>query len=188
MAVYTVRWNLFHPKVFASCSADWTVKIWDHTVQAALMSFDLNLQVGDLAWSPWSSTTFCACTSDGKVHVFDLHENKNEPYCEQKVVRKAKLTKVAFNPRADTPIVLVGDDHGCVSSLKPSPNLRWTAVTKAEAERKAKEEAEAAASSGPRRGAPKKTESSDAEKRDPRELEREKLDKILDMAHKNQIE
>jgi dynein intermediate chain 1 len=29
MAVYSVRWNTFHPKIFASCSADWTVKIWD---------------------------------------------------------------------------------------------------------------------------------------------------------------
>lgn len=29
MAVYSVRWNTFHPKIFISCSADWTVKIWD---------------------------------------------------------------------------------------------------------------------------------------------------------------
>ena len=29
MAVYATRWNSFHPKVFISCSADWTVKIWD---------------------------------------------------------------------------------------------------------------------------------------------------------------
>lgn len=29
MAVYAVRWNTFHPKIFISCSADWAVKIWD---------------------------------------------------------------------------------------------------------------------------------------------------------------
>ena len=29
MAVYAVRWNTYHPKIFISCSADWTVKIWD---------------------------------------------------------------------------------------------------------------------------------------------------------------
>lgn len=119
--------------------------------------------------------------------MFDLHENKNEAYCEQKVARKSKLTKVAFNPRADTPVIMVGDDHGTVVALKPSPNLRWTAVSKAEAERKAKEEAEAA--SGPRRGAPKKADAGDGEvKKDPRELEMEKAEKILEMAHKNQIE
>ena len=29
MAVYTVRWNAFNPKIFLSCSADWTVKLWE---------------------------------------------------------------------------------------------------------------------------------------------------------------
>eukprot|EP00965_Chrysotila_dentata_P017715 588963-Pleurochrysis_carterae.AAC.1 len=39
-----VRWNPFNPKVFLSCSADWTVKIWDHMRESPLMSFDLNNQ------------------------------------------------------------------------------------------------------------------------------------------------
>jgi dynein intermediate chain 1 len=47
--------------------------------------------------------------------------------CEQKVVRKAKLTKLAFNINPKSPCLLVGDDHGCVSSLKLSPNMRWNA-------------------------------------------------------------
>ena len=38
--------------------------------------------------------------------------------------------------------MLVGDDHSCVSSLKRSPNLRWTAISKADAQRKAKADAE----------------------------------------------
>ena len=122
MAVYTAKWNTHHPRVFITASADWTVKLWEHGVAKPALSFDLNNAVGDVAWSPNSLTTFAAVTSDGKVHVFDLHENKHEPMCEQKVVRKAKLTKVAFNPKH--PILLVGDDRGCVTSLKLSPNLR----------------------------------------------------------------
>jgi dynein intermediate chain 1 len=122
MAVYTVKWNGYHPKVFLSASADWTVKLWDHQMPKPVMSFDLNNAVGDVAWSPFSITTFAAATSDGKVHVYDLHENKHEPMCEQKVARKARLTKIAFNPKH--PILLVGDDRGCVTSLKLSPNLR----------------------------------------------------------------
>ena len=31
MAVHAIRWNPFHQNVFASCGADWAVKIWDHT-------------------------------------------------------------------------------------------------------------------------------------------------------------
>jgi len=124
MAVYAVKWNKFHPRVFLSCGADWTVKLWDHNVPHPIMSFDLGNPVGDVEWSPYSSTVFAACTSDGKVHVFDLHENKHEPLCEQKVVKKAKLTHLNFSK--DDPVLLVGDDRGSVNSLKLSPNLRKT--------------------------------------------------------------
>jgi len=51
-------------------------------------------------------------TNDGKVHVFDLAENKHEPMCDQKVVRKSKLTHVRFNQRQ--PLLLIGDDRGSV--------------------------------------------------------------------------
>merc|ERR1712070_1188713 len=119
---YTIRWNHFHPRVFISCSADWTVRLWDHNHPYPIMSFDLNHSVGDVAWSPYSSTVFAAVTSDGKVHVYDLAENKHEPLCEQKVVKRAKLTHVEFNQ--DEPILIIGDDRGGVNSLKLSPNLR----------------------------------------------------------------
>lgn len=122
MAVYSLKWNPFHPRVFISCSADWTVKIWDHNIPTPVLSFDLGNAVGDVAWAPYSSTVFAAVTSDGKVHVFDLAENKHEPLCEQKVVKRAKLTHVSFNQK--DPIVIVGDDRGGVNSLKLSPNLR----------------------------------------------------------------
>jgi dynein intermediate chain 1, axonemal len=122
MAVYALKWNPFHPRVFLSCSADWTVKIWDHNFPNPILSFDLGNAVGDIAWAPYSSTVFAAVTSDGKVHVFDLAENKHEPLCEQKVVKRAKLTHVSFNNQ--DPILIVGDDRGGVNSLKLSPNLR----------------------------------------------------------------
>merc|ERR1719401_2417509 len=122
MAVYTVRWNPFHPKIFISASADWTVKMWDHTNRTPVMSFDLAQAIGDVAWAPFSSTTFAAITSDGVVHIYDLHVNRNERICYQKVVKRAKLTHVAFN--SSEPIVIVGDDRGGVNTLKLSPNLR----------------------------------------------------------------
>ena len=130
MAVYGVRWNPFHPKVFMTCSADWTVKIWDHTCKWVnwwsigifilifwpyfrdpLFSYDLGSAVGDVAWAPYSSTVFCAVTADGKVLVFDLNVNKYEPICEQLITqkKKAKLTHVSFNKFH--PIIVVGDDR-----------------------------------------------------------------------------
>ncbi|KAK9529339.1 hypothetical protein VZT92_013441 [Zoarces viviparus] len=123
MSVEAIRWNHFHPKVFISCSSDWTVKIWDHTINTPMFTFDLKAAVGDVAWAPYSSTVFAAVTTDGKVHVFDLSVNKYEAICQQSVVaKKTKLTHIDFNPIH--PIVTVGDDRGSVSSFKLSPNLR----------------------------------------------------------------
>ena len=122
MAVYSVKWNPFHPKLFLSCSADWTVKLWHHDVAAPIMTFDLTNSVGDIAWAPYSGTVFAAVTANGKALVFDLSVNKHEQLCEQKIVRKAKLTHVEFSP--SDPILLVGDSAGGVNSMKLSPNLR----------------------------------------------------------------
>ncbi|KAM3877528.1 dynein, axonemal, intermediate chain 1, paralog 2 [Diretmus argenteus] len=123
MPVDAVKWNHFHPKVFISCSFDWTVKIWDHTINTPMFTFDLNAAVGDVAWSPYSSTVFAAVTTDGKVHVFDLHINKYEAICQQQVAKKkTKLTHIEFNPVH--PIIIVGDDRGHITCLKLSPNLR----------------------------------------------------------------
>uniref|UniRef100_A0A3Q4HJL4 Dynein axonemal intermediate chain 1 n=1 Tax=Neolamprologus brichardi TaxID=32507 RepID=A0A3Q4HJL4_NEOBR len=124
MAVDTVKWNYFHPKVFVSCSSDWTVKIWDHTINTPMFVFDLQAAVGDVAWSPYSSTVFAVVTTDGTVHVFDLSVNKYEAICQQLVVdkKKTKLTHVEFNPIH--PVIIVGDDRGYVTSFKLSPNLR----------------------------------------------------------------
>ncbi|NXR59428.1 DNAI1 protein, partial [Rhadina sibilatrix] len=124
MAVDSISWNPFHLKVFISCSSDWTVKIWDHTIKTPMFVYDLGTAVGDVAWSPYSSTVFAAVTIDGQAHVFDLNVNKLEPLCTQLVVtrKKNKTTHIQFNPVY--PIIIVGDERGLIVCLKLSPNLR----------------------------------------------------------------
>lgn len=122
MAVYAVKWNTFHPDVFLSCSADWTVKLWEKNTTKPVMTWDLNTAVGDICWSPYSSTVFACITTDGKVRVYDLKVNKHEPIGETRVNKKSKLTHVSFNPTS--PTVCVGDDRGVVTVLKLSSNLR----------------------------------------------------------------
>jgi dynein intermediate chain 1, axonemal len=121
MAVYTVQWSPFEDDIFISCSADWTVKIWNHNNGTPLLSLDLGSAVGDVMWSPYSSTILAAVTSDGKVHIYDLNENKMDPLCRQKIVKNSRLSKIRFSTGS---ILLVGDDRGGISSLKLSPNLR----------------------------------------------------------------
>lgn len=122
LAVYAVKFNPFNSQMFLSASADWTVKLWDYEKEEPVLSFDLGSPVGDVAWAPYSSTVFGAVTVDGRAVIFDLSINKYRPVCEQQIVKKTKLTHLTFNPTQG--LLLVGDDHGCVVSLKLSPNLR----------------------------------------------------------------
>lgn len=45
LAVYAVRWNPFHPRLFLSCGADWTVKARDGVWCACLPAVDINTAV-----------------------------------------------------------------------------------------------------------------------------------------------
>lgn len=82
------------------------------------MSFNMGSAIGDIAWSPYSATIFAAVTDDGSARVYDLSQNDSEPLCEQKLVAKTGLARVAFNPRLD--IMLIGDDRSAASA-KPCP-------------------------------------------------------------------
>lgn len=121
MAVYSVKWNKFHPKIFISASADWTVKLWDHTIKAPLLTFDLGIAVGDVSWAPYSSTIFAAITADSKCHIYDLSQERLSEICDKRV-KNGKCNHIAFNPSQF--IIMIGTDRGTVYSFKLSPNLR----------------------------------------------------------------
>ncbi|TRY67482.1 hypothetical protein TCAL_05969 [Tigriopus californicus] len=123
-SIYNIAWNQYVPSIFITCASEWMIKIWDHNSRKPLFMFDLNSQVGDVAWAPYSSTVFAAVTIDGKVHVFDLHVDKYHPVCSQPIIprKKARLNHVSFN--LHHPILIVGDSKGTVHCVKLSPNLR----------------------------------------------------------------
>ncbi|MES1912692.1 MAG: hypothetical protein MHM6MM_004926 [Cercozoa sp. M6MM] len=163
--VHRVAWNPFDERVFASVSADWTLKVWSrsfegHVVEGGravqrlvntstpfdaivreraetggvldeqavsghltkpLLSFDLRSPVSDVAWAPYSSTVLAVTTYDGRVLVFDLSVDRQNPLCQQKIVKKGQLTQLSFNARE--PVLVVGDNRGNVMCLKLSQNL-----------------------------------------------------------------
>ncbi|KAM3963317.1 dynein intermediate chain 2, ciliary [Aphomia sociella] len=124
MPVYRIHYNHYNNSIYASCSGDWRVKIWEDGRDEPLFMFELGSPVGDVKWAPYSSTVFAACTADGKVYVYDLNVNKYRPICIQAVVSKKtkKLTRLDFNTRL--PVIVCGDTKGTCHVLKLSPNLR----------------------------------------------------------------
>ncbi|GFY58843.1 dynein intermediate chain 2, ciliary [Trichonephila inaurata madagascariensis] len=62
--VYRVQWNYLHPRVFLSCSEDYTIQIWDHTERHSMFEFFFEHEVKDVAWAPFSSTLFAAISGN----------------------------------------------------------------------------------------------------------------------------
>lgn len=121
LAVYAVKWNTYHPRVFISCSADWTIKMWDKNISRPIKAFDLGCAIGDIEWAPYSSTVFAAVTSAGSLYVWDLNQEKHTHLCEHPAMKKAKALHITFN-KTD-PIILVGDERGGVNSFILSKQL-----------------------------------------------------------------
>lgn len=119
-AVYSVRWHHSRAGLFLSCSADWSVKLWDQSRTCALFSFDLHAPVFDVAWAPFAASVFVASTADGRLCLYDLSQLKQTPVAFDHV-RNARLTRVAFHN--SEPVILVGDDAGQVSCYKLPSSL-----------------------------------------------------------------
>ncbi len=124
MAVYSVKWNQFHPTIFISGSADWTIKLWEYTTRNPIMTFDMQYPVSDVMWSPFKSTVFASVTSgDGYLKLFDLAVNKNDAIGETKPSPSvSKLSHLAFNPKE--PVIAVSDHSGVVHVLKIAKSIR----------------------------------------------------------------
>jgi len=81
--VYKIRASPFSSDVFLSCSADWTVKLWNQNESDApvltFRSVDLYSVVHDISWSPGSSTVFGSVTGDGRIEIWDLSVSTLDP-------------------------------------------------------------------------------------------------------------
>ena len=118
--VYRVRISPFASHLILSCSADWTVKLWDQNQQSQVLTFhsaDLAHAVHDVAWSPTHSTVFGSCTEDGRIEIWDLSHSTLDPivthYPKSSEKKAAQTTSILFAPTA--PVIAVGDSNGQVA-------------------------------------------------------------------------
>ncbi|KAI8606905.1 WD40-repeat-containing domain protein, partial [Chytriomyces sp. MP71] len=111
--VYKVKWSPFLPNVFLSCSADWTVRLWDMEEDASIFKFQSGKNgITDIAWSPTHSTIFSCVSNDGRLEVWDLKTSVLDPVIVHTVLDR-QLTSIIFGSKS--PCILIGDDSGAVS-------------------------------------------------------------------------
>lgn len=135
MGCYAVTWNPFHPKVFGSCSADWTIKIWHYKVYTPLIVYDMQSAIGDLAWSPWCSTIFATVNVGGEIKFFDLNRARKTPL-DPKKFKDVPINHIAFNKSEF--VLITGSNAGKVNLWKMAEPLRVT-IDKKEQEEKERE-------------------------------------------------
>jgi len=109
--VYKLRWSPFSPNTFLSCSADWTIKLWDQENPNAIFTFSSTTDyVADICWSPNNSTVFASVTGDGRVDVWDISVNTLDPLTF--ISTGLRLSTVAFS--IASPVLVVGHEGGGV--------------------------------------------------------------------------
>ena len=72
----SIKWNIFHPDVYATASQDWTLKIWSQKrPQIPLFNFELGAPVNDIDWAPFSSTVICGVTEgdNSRYEIFQVY-------------------------------------------------------------------------------------------------------------------
>lgn len=76
--IYRVRYNPLRPQMFLSCSADWTVRIWENAKSSVTIeSFTESKAtqsscVSDIAWSPYVWSMFASVSITGKLELWDI--------------------------------------------------------------------------------------------------------------------
>jgi hypothetical protein len=128
--VYRTLWSPFVDELFLTCSADWSMRIWDHGSESAVKVLKFSTKaILDCAWSPHSATVL-ASVSDGGLSIWDLSVKELDPIVVLDTSELGtKLSAVEF--ASNTNAVLYGDSDGriTVAMLK---NVYGTAGTKAE--------------------------------------------------------
>ncbi|KAJ3024410.1 UNVERIFIED_CONTAM: WD repeat-containing protein 78 [Siphonaria sp. JEL0065] len=111
--VYKVKWSPFLPNVFLSCSADWTVRLWDAEEESCAFKFQSGKDgITDIAWSPTNATVFSCASNDGRLEVWDLKHSVLDPIVIHTVLDR-QLTSLIFGSKSSC--ILTGDDSGSVT-------------------------------------------------------------------------
>ena len=110
--VYGIKCNPFDSDKFLTCSADWTIKVWDQAVSTPMINLHSNNSpVNDIAWSHFNSCVFASASRNGKLELWDLETNKKDPLISHQIPSN-QVKCVTFVP--ESPSMLVGLDTGHV--------------------------------------------------------------------------
>jgi len=110
--VHQTRWSPFAGDAFASCSADWTVKLWTESSETPVLTLrSRSADVTDVCWSQTNATVLASSSLDGGLDVWDLAVSTLRPVLSADVAGGG-ATCVAFSEAS--PVLAAGGKGGYV--------------------------------------------------------------------------
>ncbi|XP_052125781.1 dynein axonemal intermediate chain 4-like [Frankliniella occidentalis] len=110
--VYRLSFSPFCEKIFLTCGADWTVRIWAMGVNEPLVTLTGGMQsVEDASWSPRNSTIIASISGD-ELCMWDLRRKTYVPASRTTWAYPSPPTTLLFSPTQDN--ILVADRDGRV--------------------------------------------------------------------------
>lgn len=112
--VYKLLYSPFADDLFLSCSADWSMRIWEEANDYAAKTLKYSSDpIHDCAWSPHCSTVL-ASVSSGGLAIWDISVRELDPIVVlDKEELGRQLTTVTFAENSNS--VLYGDDNGDIT-------------------------------------------------------------------------
>lgn len=128
--VYAIKYNPYHERIFITCSADWTLRVFmddavhqnnDFTLideSSSRLKLSNIIQprfvieygeqpINAVAWSPWCATEFAVVTDAGTIEIWDLASSTVVPKHEVQITPD-RTAAVSVTYAHDAPVMYVG--------------------------------------------------------------------------------
>ena len=113
--VYRLRCSTRWPRIFLSCSSDWTVKLYHLRSKKPILTMRAtgdDVAINDVVWCPGNATVFASVTASGKLQIWDLAVSSIDP-----VVNYDTSSDIVSEDKGRSS----GDDTGKVGSGTQDP-------------------------------------------------------------------
>eukprot|EP01088_Endostelium_zonatum_P018304 TRINITY_DN5823_c0_g1_i1.p1 TRINITY_DN5823_c0_g1~~TRINITY_DN5823_c0_g1_i1.p1 ORF type:complete len:542 (-),score=156.98 TRINITY_DN5823_c0_g1_i1:32-1657(-) len=111
-SVEDLEWSPKEENVFASCSADKTIKIWDgrNRTRSAMSIVAHDCDVNVISWSKQSDFLVASGADDGSFNIWDLRNFKESNHVARMKWHGKKITGIEWHPIEAPELVVSGED------------------------------------------------------------------------------
>jgi ribosome assembly protein RRB1 len=112
-SVEDLQWSPTEADVFASCSVDGTLRIWDtrHRKQSAISIKAHDADINVISWNRLASCMIASGCDDGTFRIWDLRSLKEDAFVAHFKYHKGAITSIEWSPHEASTLTVTSADH-----------------------------------------------------------------------------